>query len=214
MNNNHPTGGAKVADRPPPTLTQPLPRGEEIRIIVGTLVRKIISGGQTGVDRGALLAAIDLGIEHGGYCPRGRLAEDGAIDARFQLTETDSTAYHIRTEKNVGESGGTLIVYRGLLVGGTALTEKFALRHQRPCLSIDLNQPQPPVRVEVVRGWLRKHRIEVLNIAGPRERSQPGIQEETRQLVHDIATGAFTVRRVRGSLESVAAPPGVHHPQD
>ncbi|MBC7855224.1 MAG: hypothetical protein IAF94_17475, partial [Pirellulaceae bacterium] len=89
--------------------------------MVGTLVRKIVSGGQTGVDRGALIAAIELGIEHGGYCPRGRLAEDGVIEARFQLTQTDSAAYHIRTEKNVVESSGTLIVYRGLLVGGTAL---------------------------------------------------------------------------------------------
>ncbi|MGI8980117.1 MAG: putative molybdenum carrier protein [Pirellulaceae bacterium] len=199
MNQNHSTGGAELANRTPP-------------LIVGTLVRKIISGGQTGVDRGALVAAIELGIEHGGYCPRGRLAEDGPIDGRFQLTPTDSAAYHIRTEKNVDQSSGTLIVYRGLLVGGTALTEKFALRHQRPCLNIDMNQPQPPVRVEVIRGWLRKHRIEVLNIAGPRESSQPGIQEETRQLVHDIATGAFTIRRQQGSLESVASQPALHRP--
>lgn len=180
------------------------------KVIQGTLVRRIISGGQTGVDRGALMAAIELGLEQGGYCPRGRLAEDGPIDARFQLVETDSRAYHVRTEKNVLESCGTLIVHRGPLVGGTALTETFALRHQRPCLKIDLNQPQPPVRVEVIRGWLRKQRIAVLNIAGPRESSQPGIQEETRQLVHDIATGAFTVRRVRGSLESVATPIDLH----
>jgi Circularly permutated YpsA SLOG family len=198
MNQNHTIGGAKVADRPPP-------------VIDGTLVRKIISGGQTGVDRGALLAAIELGIDHGGFCPRGRLAEDGAIAARFQLVETESSSYHVRTEKNVLESTGTLIVHRGLLVGGTALTEKFALRHERPCLKIDLDQPQPPVRVEVIRGWLRKHRIAVLNIAGPRESSQPGIQEEARQLVHDLAKGPFTVRRRRGSLESVAtsAPVGI-----
>jgi hypothetical protein len=181
-----------------------MPPNHASKEIQGTLVRKIISGGQTGVDRGALIAAIELDIEHGGYCPRGRLAEDGVIEARFQLVETDSSAYHIRTEKNVLQSCGTLIIHRGPLVGGTGLTEKFALRHQRPCLKIDLNQPQPPVRVEVIRAWLRKHRIAVLNIAGPRESSQPGIQEETRQLVHDIATGAFTVRRVRGSLESVA----------
>ncbi|MFN0018474.1 MAG: putative molybdenum carrier protein [Pirellulaceae bacterium] len=174
--------------------------------IVGTLVRKIISGGQTGVDRGALIAAIELGIEHGGRCPRGRLAEDGPIDARFQLIETESSAYHVRTQSNVLESCGTLILHRGPLVGGTALTETFALRHQRPCLKIDFREPQPPVRVEVIRAWLRKHRIAVLNIAGPRESSQPGITEETRQLVHDLATGAFTVRRVRGSLESVATP--------
>ncbi len=184
----------------------------ESSAIVGTLVRKIISGGQTGVDRGALIAAIELGIEHGGYCPRGRLAEDGAIDDRFQLTETESSTYHVRTEKNVLESSGTLLIHRGPVVGGTALTEKFAQRHQKPCLKIDLSAPQPPVRVEIIRGWLRKHRIEVLNIAGPRESSQPGIGEETEQLVHEIATGAFTVRRVRGSLESVATSLDRHRP--
>ena len=196
---NHANGGARVADR-------------ASLVIVGTSVRRIISGGQTGVDRGALIAAIELGIKHGGYCPRGRLAEDGAIDAHFQLTETETSSYHVRTEKNVLESSGTLIIHRGPLVGGSALTETFALRHQRPCLKIDLNQPQPPVRVEVIRGWLRKQRIAVLNIAGPRESSQPGIQEETRQLLHDIATGAFTVRRVRSSLESVATEPALHRP--
>src|SRR6185503_13045931 len=159
---------------------------------------------QTGVDRGALIAAIELGMEHGGYCPRGRLAEDGVIEGRFALTETESSAYHIRTEKNVVQSSGTLIVHRGPLVGGTALTETFARRHRRPCLKIDLGKPQPPVRVETIRGWLRKHRIAVLNVAGPRESSQPGIQEETRHLVLDLATGAFTVRSWRGSLESIA----------
>lgn len=176
-------------------------------MIVGTLVRKIISGGQTGVDRGALIAAIELGIEHGGYCPRGRLAEDGPIDDRFQLTETESSTYHVRTEKNVLESCGTLIIHRGPVVGGTALTEKFAQRHQKPCLKIDLSAPQPPVRVEIIRAWLRKHRIEVLNIAGPHESSQPGIEEETRHLMHDLAKGAFTVRRGGGSLESVGTEP-------
>src|SRR5258706_8881055 len=94
-------------------------------------VCKIISGGQTGVDRGALLAAIELGIPHGGYCPRGRLAEDGVIDGRFELTELESPQYHIRTERNVIESDGTIIIHRGPLFGGTALTEKFACRHNR-----------------------------------------------------------------------------------
>src|SRR5262245_9896947 len=104
MYQNPTTRGGKVAYRPPP-------------LIAGTLVRKIVSGGQTGVDRGALIAALELGIEHGGYCPRGRLAEDGVIESQFQLTETDSAAYHVRTEKNVVESRGTLIVHRGPLVG-------------------------------------------------------------------------------------------------
>jgi len=156
--------------------------------ILAVPVRKIISGGQTGVDRGALIAAIELGVPHGGYCPKGRLAEDGVIDARFELTETDSAQYHVRTERNVVEADGTVIIHRGPPVGGTALTEKFALRHRRPCLRVNLDQPVQP---EAIRRWLRTHRIATLNIAGPRETSQPGIAEDTRKLVRQILESRF-----------------------
>ena len=170
---------------------------------LATPVRKIISGGQTGVDRGALLAAIEVGIPHGGYCPKGRLAEDGVIDARFMLQETDSAQYHVRTERNVVESDGTLIIHRGPLVGGTALTEKFALRHRRPCLRVNLDHPVQP---EAICRWLRTHRIETLNIAGPRESSQPGIEEDARQLVHLVLRGRDDFPRQRPSRTVAIAP--------
>ena len=93
---------------------------------------KIISGGQTGVDRGALDAAIALGVPHGGWCPHGRLAEDGIIPARYQLRQTDSPEYHVRTEKNVQDSDATLILYRGEMKGGTKLTWQLAERHAKP----------------------------------------------------------------------------------
>lgn len=160
----------------PAAAALPVPTVDALSISV----RKIIAGGQTGVDRGALVAAIELGLAHGGYCPRGRLAEDGIIDGRFDLTETESAQYHVRTERNVVESDGTLIIHRGPLRGGTALTREFASRHQRPCLLVDLNQPVHP---EGIRNWLREHRIATLNVAGPRESSQPGIEEDSRQLV-------------------------------
>jgi hypothetical protein len=138
---------------------------------------KVVSGGQTGVDRGALEAAIEAGIEHGGWCPRGRLAEDGPIPAKFRLRETESPLYHIRTERNVIDSDGTLILHFGPLTGGTLLTRRLARAHSRPLLEIDLQQPSSPWGA---CSWLRSHRIGVVNVAGPRESSQTGIQDAAR----------------------------------
>ncbi len=143
-------------------------------------VRRIVSGGQTGVDRGALNAAIELGIEHGGWCPQGRLAEDGVIPAQYALTETDSADYPARTEQNVVDSDGTLILHRGRLSGGTSLTQQMARKHARPCLTLDL---EAVADVESIRRWLAENNIRVLNVAGPRERSAPGIAAQTQALL-------------------------------
>ena len=143
-------------------------------------VRRIISGGQTGVDRGALDAAIALGVEHGGWCPKGRLAEDGRIPARYNLRETDSCDYPQRTERNVADSDGTLILYRQPLQGGTELTRRLAHRHRKPCLLVDLAVEFDARRV---RAWIRRHQIQVLNVAGPRESSAPGIARETERVL-------------------------------
>ena len=141
---------------------------------------RIVSGGQTGVDRGALDAAIALGIEHGGWCPRGRLAEDGPIPARYRLRETDSPDYPARTEQNVIDSDATLILCRGRPSGGTELTLRLAQRHGRPHLVLDLDQsPQP----EQLRRWLQQHRVKVVNVAGPRESQSPGIAAQASQFV-------------------------------
>ncbi len=137
-------------------------------------VKRIISGGQTGVDRGALDAAIFLGIDHGGWCPRGRLAEDGQIPSRYELTELDSPKYHVRTAQNVIDSDGTLILYENEIQGGTSLTLRLAKEHDKPCLAIDLTGP---VDYPTARRWIADHAIEVLNVAGPRESSAPGIAD-------------------------------------
>ena len=129
-------------------------------------VEKIVSGGQTGVDQGALNAALELGLEHGGWCPRGRIAEDGTIPARFALKESHSAKYAVRTRQNVVDSDGTLILYRGELSGGTALTRRLAMRHGRPLFLVDLDQP---LDLDLVRSWLDDHQIRILNVAGPRE---------------------------------------------
>lgn len=140
------------------------------------LPERIVSGGQTGVDRGALDAAMALGIEHGGWCPRGRLAEDGVIPERYQLQQTRSARYSVRTRQNVVDSSGTLILCRGPLRGGTELTHRLAKRLEKPFLIVDLLQG--PDGEEVWR-WLRACDVRILNVAGPRESSAPGIALET-----------------------------------
>ena len=134
---------------------------------------RIVSGGQSGVDRAALEVAIELAIPHGGWCPKGRRSEDGPIEPKFQLRETSSTRYPERTERNVADSDATLIVADLPLKGGTKLTHRLASRYQRPCLVVGLNDPQA---VQIAASWLSQHAPETLNVAGPRESSQPGIQ--------------------------------------
>jgi hypothetical protein len=129
-------------------------------------VERIQSGGQTGVDRAALDVALRLGIPCGGWCPRGRLAEDGPIPDRYPLIETPSADYAQRTEWNVRDSDATLILFRGSLKGGSALTERLAAQYGRPCLTVDLGRP---VDAAAVRGWLREKGVRVLNVAGPRK---------------------------------------------
>jgi hypothetical protein len=134
---------------------------------------KIVSGGQTGVDRAALDAAMAAGLDTGGWCPRDRLALDGRISDRYPLRETPSSRYAQRTEWNVRDADATLILTRGELSGGTKLTAELAARYGRPLLIIDfLAVPGFP---EVMR-WLEEHAVGILNVAGPREEGAPGIQ--------------------------------------
>ena len=154
-------------------------------------VSKIVSGGQTGVDRAALDVAIFLEIPHGGWCPRGRKAEDGSISNVHQLTETRSSSYVVRTEKNVTDSDGTLILYRNSMSRGTALTANFTRRHVRPCLAIDIAAMQSSdsdedwigQKVEEIHAWLIQEAIGTLNVAGPRESTSSGITAHAHTLL-------------------------------
>jgi len=144
---------------------------------------KIISGGQTGVDRAALDVAIELGIPHGGWCPLGRLAEDGTIPQHYQLRETDSPDYAVRTERNVEEADATLILCRGRPTGGTELTRQLAMRCGKPVRVVDLSsRPE----VSKTRRWLRVYGRGVLNVAGPRESQSPGIGAEAAQYLRKL----------------------------
>lgn len=102
---------------------------------------KIISGGQTGVDRGALEAAVELGFPYGGLIPKGRIAEDGIVPLAFtEMEEARSKDYIFRTEQNVINSDATLILNFGReLSGGTKRTEEFCKKHNKPYWIEDLN---------------------------------------------------------------------------
>jgi hypothetical protein len=149
------------------------------------LIDKIVSGGQTGVDRAALDWALQRGVAHGGWCPKGRLAADGPLPEHYLLRETDSTGYRQRTKLNVRDSDATLIFNTGVLDGGTLLTVDYAARRGRPCLLVQLDVPDHP-DPEAVAAWLREHGVRVLNVAGPRESKRPGIYRETRGFLERV----------------------------
>jgi len=133
---------------------------------------RIVSGGQTGVDRAALDVAMKLQWPCGGWCPRGRKAEDGVIATCYPLQETPSTRYVQRTRWNVRDSDGTLIIAVGPLTGGTAYTRRCAEQQSKPLFVVDLATSRAVV--PVIR-WIMSQGIETLNVAGPRESSHPGI---------------------------------------
>lgn len=147
------------------------------------MIQKIVSGGQTGVDRAALDVARRHGISHGGWCPRGRRAEDGSIPLEYDLSETPSGDYAQRTEWNVRDSDGTLIVTRGRSSEGTEFTVECAKKYDRLLLIVDLSEGTPDM--SDVSQWIADHEIQVLNVAGPRASEVPGIYEEAAAVLAD-----------------------------
>jgi hypothetical protein len=146
----------------------------------------IWSGGQTGVDRAALDAALALGIPCGGWCPKGRLAEDGPIAALYPLTETSTESYDERTELNVQHSDGTLILMRGFsLFGGTAYTAELARSLGKPLLVLDLWDKTAENNQRLI-DWLQQEGISTLNVAGPRESGEPGIYDEVVDFLEEV----------------------------
>ncbi len=146
-------------------------------------VVEIVSGGQTGADRGALDAAIELGIEHGGWCPQGRKAEDGQIPSRYQLQEHGCASYPERTRRNVRDSEATLVLTMGPPGCGSALTIRTARQLGRPLLHLDLAKLGAGEATELVRAWLAEHEPTRLNVAGGRESKSPGLGSRVRRIM-------------------------------
>ena len=148
-------------------------------------LQKIVSGAQTGADRAALDWAIARDVPHQGWCPAGRKSEDGAIDSRYRVRETPSANYIVRTEWNVRDSDGTVIIStRPQLTRGSAATERLAKRLGRPVLHICAEDFEP---WEILRRFVELHGIRTLNVAGPRASHDPHI----RDLVFEILDVAF-----------------------
>jgi hypothetical protein len=150
------------------------------------VIKKIISGGQTGADQAALDAAIKLGIPHGGWIPKGRLTENGPLPEKYDLTEMPVTSYALRTEQNVLDSNGTLIVSHGKLTEGSDYTRKMALKHHRPCLHINLNKTPAFKAASLIKSWIKDNTIEILNVAGPRESKDHLIYQDVSKLIETI----------------------------
>lgn len=159
------------------------------------MLKKIISGGQTGADRAGLDAAIRCRIPHGGAIPRGRRAEDGMLSPSYNLTELPSTSYPARTEKNVLDGDATVIFSHGPLSNGSLLTQKMALQHKRPVLHLDLRLVDAGRAAALLVDFVQTHRVEVLNIAGPRASGDPYIYNATFSVL-EAALPAIVARDV------------------
>ena len=134
---------------------------------------KIISGGQTGVDRAALDVALKNGIDCGGWCPAGRLDEFGTIPDQYPVNELKDGGFTERTLQNIKDADGTIIVYPGKLGGGTKQTLRFCLEQQRPHQLLDASKIPTEEAARLIADFVRNHKIEILNVAGPRESEWP-----------------------------------------
>jgi hypothetical protein len=140
---------------------------------------------QTGA---GLDAALALGLPIGGWCPKGRRAEDGPIPDRYPLVETPEADYDTRTRRNVEDSDGTLILNLGKLDGGTALTAKLAQQIGKPHLVVAL---EDGIALTTFRAWLEANQIAVLNIAGPRESKRPGVYDAACRCLESLFQSAM-----------------------
>jgi hypothetical protein len=151
--------------------------------LLKTVFTKIISGGQTGVDRAALDVAMQMGIACGGWCPKGRLAEDGPLPEKYPLQETPTCLYPERTRYNVRDSEGTLVLTQGTPTGGTKLTIDLAIQLRKPFLVLDLNDNPDPDRV---RGWAELNNIQIINVAGPRDDESSGVYRQASEFLRQL----------------------------
>ena len=162
-------------------------------------ITRIISGGQTGADRGGLDAAIYCDVPHGGWCPKGRKAEDGVIPAQYQLQETTSGDYLRRTEQNVIDSDATVVFTLGPLSGGSLRTVEFAHGHEKPWFHLNVDQTSREKAVKLIVDWLEGRadydhdeytaqppKDCVLNVAGSRESKADGIQQLVMAIMVDV----------------------------
>lgn len=170
------------------------------------IIAKIISGGQTGADRAGLDVAFAHRFPHGGWCPKGRKAEDGPIDVKYDLTETPSANYLQRTEWNVRDTDGTIVfTVAKEITGGSMRTVEFARKHNKPCLHVSKADSKPPE--SNVREFIKQHDIKVLNIAGSRESKEPGINEWVKLVLDRALFSSISSPNMSGLGHESCPPP-------
>ena len=163
------------------------------------MVHRIVSGGQTGADRAALDFALHIGIECGGWVPKGRMAEDGLIPARYpNLIETESEDPKMRTELNVRDSDGTLLVTRGTPIGGSAFTLEAAIRLRKPILHVDLKGESLDLASRRLLRWIQDFQPAIMNVAGSRASEDREIYDLTRALLE----GAFIAMKSENNMRA------------
>ena len=153
------------------------------------MIKKIISGGQTGADQGGLDFALEYGIDAGGWCPKGRICENGTIPGRYPVKEVSEDDYNLRTKLNVIDSDATLVVIRdGYMEDGTHLTIDYCREFSKTWFLVDLNVMSGQLEsvYSALRNWIDENQISVLNVAGNRESNSPGIQKETTGLLERV----------------------------
>jgi Circularly permutated YpsA SLOG family len=149
-------------------------------------IAKIVSGAQTGADRGGLEAAIWCELPYGGWIPKGRKSEEGVIPYKYEgLKETKSADYLARTEANVVDSDATIVFCYGVPGGGSKKTVEFAKKHGRPCLAVDMDKEDVLDLVCAFVAGVAGESL-VLNIAGSRESKSPGLERAVAVLVVDV----------------------------
>jgi len=150
------------------------------------MLKKIISGGQTGADTAALDVAIKFKIDHGGWIPKGRRTEAGPLPGKYQLKEMDTTDYRQRTEQNVRDSQGTVIFFRGKLTGGSRLTQVYAKIAGRPNCCIDLLTCNAFEAAMMLKSFIMENKIQILNVAGPRLSHEPRIYTDVKTILETM----------------------------
>ncbi len=166
-------------------------------------IKEIVSGGQTGVDRAALDVASKRNILRGGWCPKGRKAEDGVIPAEYKLKETPTDVYEERTEWNARDSDGTLIIVKDEPMGGTLYTIEMAKKHGKPYYLFELTKEK---NLDQVAKWVLDNNIKKINVAGPRASQTEGIYDMAYKVVDNLLThtllnqAKFQLKTTRSSL--------------